>query len=379
MRRRKAPLIIVKELDVFPKVSEDYQKSTARGGTLSIISIFLISVLVISEFFYYTSTELKYKYSVDTAMDTLLQFHLDMTVAMSCNYLGADIVDLAGDSKLVTPFMQMEAAAFELPEKKKALFDAKRKLLDLFSESRSLNDFPVIENIQQVSQELAEESHSIEKTGCRIHGKMEVKKVAGNFHITLGRAIPHPAGHAHINIMIPGANVNFSHRIDHLSFGPAVPGGINPLDATLKISKDRNDMFQYFIKIVPTKFSTVERSIDTCQFAVTERNRSISHHRGSHGLSGIFFKFDLNAMSVEIVEERKSFLQFLVRLCGIIGGIFATSGMLHSLIGSMTEGVLCKLLRKESKQDNLKLQNSSEPIQPNLNGNIVPTEKQPET
>lgn len=32
---------------------------------------------------------------------------------------------------------------------------------------------------------------------------------------------------------------NFSHRIDHLSFGELVPGIINPLDGTEKIAVDR--------------------------------------------------------------------------------------------------------------------------------------------
>lgn len=32
---------------------------------------------------------------------------------------------------------------------------------------------------------------------------------------------------------------NFSHRIDHLSFGELVPGIINPLDGTEKIALDR--------------------------------------------------------------------------------------------------------------------------------------------
>lgn len=39
---------------------------------------------------------------------------------------------------------------------------------------------------------------------------------------------------------------NFSHRIDHLSFGELVPGIINPLDGTEKIAEDR----KYLIVIV---------------------------------------------------------------------------------------------------------------------------------
>ena len=352
MRRRRTHLKVVKELDIFPKVLEDYQISTARGGTFSIISISLILILVVSEFFYYRSTELKFKYSVDTDLDSLLQFNLDMTIAMPCKYLGADIVDLAGDSMMVLPHMTMEPALFELSEYQERIFKAKRELLDYFSESRSLHDFPVIENLNSftVNNDENGDLHVVKKKSCRIHGKMPVKKVAGNFHITMGRSVAHPQGHAHINVMVPKETVNFSHRINHFSFGPPVPGGINPLDSTRKISEDRYLMFQYYIQIVPTKFSTFDRSMNTNQFSVTERNRTINHSKGSHGVSGIFFKFDMNALSVEIVEQRRSFWQFLIRLCGIVGGIFATSGMLHTLIGSLTEGALCKFFRTKSTE-----------------------------
>ena len=351
MRRRKSTLHTVKELDMFPKVPDDYQSPTARGGTFSIISISLIVILVISEFFYYRSTELKFKYSVDTDMYSLLQFNLDMTIAMPCNYLGADLVDLAGNSKMVTPHMSMEPALFELSQYQTQVFKAKRELLDQFSESRSLHDFPVIENLNTLTfNDGANEDPSVKKSSCRIHGKMEVHKVAGNFHITLGRTVAHPLGHAHLNIMVPKDTVNFSHRIDHFSFGPAVPGGINPLDSTLKVSEDNYHTFQYYIQIVPTMFHTIDRSMVTNQFSVTERNHTIGKEKGSGRVAGIFFKFDMNPLSVEIVEQRKSFLMFLVRLCGIVGGIFATSGMIHSLIGSLTGGALSKLVSAGSTE-----------------------------
>ena len=41
---------------------------------------------------------------------------------------------------------------------------------------------------------------------------------------------------------------------------------------------------------------------------------------------GIFFKYDLSSIMVRVENRRRSFWGFLVRLCGIVGGIFATSG-----------------------------------------------------
>jgi len=347
MRRRRTALKVVKELDAFPKVEEDYQKPTARGGTISILSISIILFLVVSEFFYYTATELKYEYSVDTDLESKLLLTVDMTVAMPCDYLGADIIDLAGESVSLANHVKMEPVSFELTELQLHFLAAKRSVLSMFSESRSLNDLPIIERVSNLALPDPKTFDAALRTdSCRIHGSIEVNKIAGNFHITVGRSVPHPRGHAHINVHLPSNLLNFSHRIDHFSFGVRMPGAINPLDATLKISSDSHQLFQYFMRVVPTKFSTLDRGVMTNQYSVTERNRTINHMKGSHGIAGIFFKYDMSAMVVEIKEIRRPFWQFLIRLSGIVGGIFATSGMLNSLIGSMTDGVLNVLLRR---------------------------------
>ena len=111
-----------------------------------------------------------------------------------------------------------------------------------------------------------------------------------------------------------------------------------------------NQMFQYFITVVPTKLNTHKISADTHQFSVTERvsewgkgneklnpnelnpvlcvsqERLINHAAGSHGVSGIFLKYDTSSLMVTVSEQHMPLGQFLVRLCGIIGGIFSTTG-----------------------------------------------------
>lgn len=37
-------------------------------------------------------------------------------------------------------------------------------------------------------------------------------------------------------------------------------------------------------------------------------------------------KYDISSLMVTVTEEHMPFWQFLVRLCGIIGGIFSTTG-----------------------------------------------------
>jgi len=73
-------------------------------------------------------------------------------------------------------------------------------------------------------------------------------------------------------------------------------------------------------------FILVNLSKPQCHLVLFQ-NRTISHAKGSHGLPGIFVKYDLSSIRVHVKELHKPYWEFLVRLCGIIGGIFATSGM----------------------------------------------------
>ena len=344
MRRRKSALKIVRELDAFPKVEEDCAKPTTRGGTLSILSLSLITILVVSEFFYYRGTETTYRYTVDTEMDEQLLITLDITVAMACRHLGADLIDHAGESQQLNSIIKMDSVSFELDEVQASVLRAKQRLQEKYNEAKAVGDLTIIEGVRDIEMPRNDEGEG-EGGACRLHGSFTVKKLAGNFHITTGRSVPHPQGHAHLNINVPRDAVNYSHRVDQLAFGPPIPGALNPLDSAHKVVTDRNHQFQYYMQVVPTKFRTLHNYLSTNQYSVRERNRTIDHRGGSHGMAGIFFKYDISPLMVEVREVRRPFWQFMVRLSGIVGGIFATSGMLNALVGSLTDGVLSCLLR----------------------------------
>ncbi|RMC10326.1 hypothetical protein DUI87_13128 [Hirundo rustica rustica] len=272
MRRlnRKKTLNLMKELDAFPKVPESYVETSASGGTVSLIAFTTIAFLTIMEFMVYQDTWMKYEYEVDKDFTSKLRINIDITVAMRCQYVGADVLDLAETMVASADGLIYEPVPFELTPQQKEL----------------------------------------------------------------QRAIPHPRGHAHLAALVSHESYNFSHRIDHLSFGELIPGIINPLDGTEKIATDHNQMFQYFITVVPTKLHTYKISAETHQFSVTERERVINHAAGSHGVSGIFMKYDISSLMVTVTEEHMPFWQFLVRLCGIIGGIFQLqTGLLQIHIG----------------------------------------------
>ncbi|XP_014063663.1 endoplasmic reticulum-Golgi intermediate compartment protein 2 isoform X2 [Salmo salar] len=311
MRRlyRKKALSLVKELDAFPKVPESYVETTATGGTVSLIAFTAMALLAFFEFFVYRDTWMKYEYEVDKDFSSKLRINIDITVAMKCQHVGADILDLA-ETMITSNGIQYEPVIFELTPQQKLWH--------------------------------REVTASEPLSACRIHGHVYVNKVAGNFHVTVGKPIHHPRGHAHIAAFVSHDTYNFSHRIDHLSFGEEIPGIINPLDGTEKITSNHNEMFQYFITVVPTKLHTSKVSADTHQFSVTERERVINHAAGSHGVSGIFMKYDTSSLMVTVSEQHMPLWQFLVRLCGIIGGIFSTTGMIHGFVGFCFDIVCCR-------------------------------------
>lgn len=361
MRRlsRKKALSLVKELDAFPKVSESYVETTASGGTVSLFAFTVMALLAILEFFVYRDTWMKYEYEVDKDFSSKLRINIDITVAMRCQQVGADILDLA-ETMITSTELQYEPVIFDLTPQQRLWQRALLHVQSRMKEEHALQEvlYKTLMKEETTALPPRENAATDPPNACRIHGHVYVNKVAGNFHITVGKPIHHPQGHAHIAAFVSHEMYNFSHRIDHLSFGEMVPGIINPLDGTEKITLSNSQMFQYFITVVPTKLHTYKISADTHQFSVTERERVINHAAGSHGVSGIFVKYDTSSLMVTVREQHMPLWQFLVRLCGIIGGIFSTTGMLHGLVGFCFDIICCRFrLGVYRAGENTQLQN----------------------
>lgn len=333
--RRKQALKVVKELDAFPKVSEEYVKPTTRGGLFSVVAISIILFLVISELIYYKDSEIVYEYSVDTDMSTQLKLVFDITVAMPCEYLGVDVVDAAGSSKTLIQRVHKEATVFELNKEQEDWLRAKQDIIKQHEGMRLLRDFMFDSGTKRHRPfpERRDEAPHLVPNSCRVHGHIEVNKVAGNFHITAGQAVPHPQGHAHLSAFVPSQLLNFSHRIDAFRFGVTTSGIVDPLEGTYSITTDRNRLFQYYLQIVPTTLEMRGQRLDTNQYSVTEKDRTINHASGSHGLPGVFFKYEIHSLMVLMKEVSKPFLLFLVRLCAVVGGVFVTMGMISQFLG----------------------------------------------
>ena len=63
-----------------------------------------------------------------------------------------------------------------------------------------------------------------------------------------------------------------------------------------------------------------------CSVFVIFKDRELNHDAGSHGTPGIFFKYDFSPIKVYVAHKYTPLWKFLIRLCGIVGGIFACTG-----------------------------------------------------
>jgi hypothetical protein len=197
--------------------------------------------------------------------------------------------------------------------------------------------------------------------GCNVAGTFSVSKVAGNFHIALGKNLGAQKGHATETRDSPRyqfglaemTHYNTSHVIHHLSFGDGFdttvrpsPGSFYerhpthssaraPLDGAVRMLGEdvSTAQFQYFIKVVPTVFTRLDgKSTGSNSFSATEHVQEVRF--GPRGLvsgrfphPGVFFKYDFSPIMVNYFEERRSFWQFLTSFCAIIGGLFTCMGL----------------------------------------------------
>lgn len=136
-----------------------------------------------------------------------------------------------------------------------------------------------------------------------------------------------------------------------MSFGPFLPSLVNPLDQTVNTATASFFKFQYFMSIVPTTYSVGHpgkhgtTTLFTNQYAVTEQSLEVSDRT----IPGIFFKYDIEPILLNIVENRPSFFVFLIKVVNILSGAmvaghwgFTLSDWLKEVMGRKRRGTLSR-------------------------------------
>jgi hypothetical protein len=304
----------VKGLDLFRKVSGDLSSQTSIGGTITLIALISMGTLFVTETIDYLSVSIRKETLVDQDRGSgKLPINFNITFPHApCHLVSLDYMDSVGnhvlDVKEVVNKVRLDASGNVISE-------------------------PFETSIESMIQALNNGE------GCRTEGTIKVVKVPGNFHISF---------HAHHDKIHRLGNsamskVSFAHTIHHLSFGP----GMLNQSIVRKFGQGSHTNFapydglaedaqrgvairhEYYISIVPIQYcNEVDHSENySYQFSMSSYNSQIRSLFGA-----VWFRYEIESVTMKYVLEDKSFAKYLVNLCAILGGIFAVLGVVHSLL-----------------------------------------------
>ena len=105
-------------------------------------------------------------------------------------------------------------------------------------------------------------------------------------------------------------------------------GCAGPLRPQVREGED-SGTFKYFLKLVPTAMfhAGARHPQHTHQYSVTEYFSPAAVAGGEVSVPAIYFVYDFSPITVNIRERRRSGLHFLTRVCAVVGGVFAVTGI----------------------------------------------------
>lgn len=233
----KAALDAIKNLDVLTKVQEEYVEPTRLGGGISIVAKLFIILFVYSEIKHFFDRKILFVFKPDVDLMAKLKMNIDLTIAMPCNSIGADILDSTNQNVFSFGTLQEEDTWFELDENQQLYFEYVKQLNTyLRKEWYNINELlykDQKETIYNLPKRIVKPNKPYD--ACRIYGSLTLNKVSGNLHVTAGRSLQFPQGHIHVNIIFNDPmKSNFSHRIHKFSFGEKTANFLHPLVSIIK-------------------------------------------------------------------------------------------------------------------------------------------------
>uniref|UniRef100_H3HEH4 Endoplasmic reticulum vesicle transporter C-terminal domain-containing protein n=1 Tax=Phytophthora ramorum TaxID=164328 RepID=H3HEH4_PHYRM len=340
---------VLKKVDVYPKMHREFKVQTEFGATISVVAGLVMAVLFLSELSAYWSLNTHEHMVVDSSLSEKLQVNLDVSfLAVNCRDAHINAMDVAGELQVnmhqtvIKTRLDANGDAIGRPTSMltdelqhpagKDCCNSCEEVKEAFIHSDlSLEE---AEQKEQCMREIVEEEKLAQDgEGCRFTGKMFVNRVAGNFHVALGRTF-HRQGRL-VHQFRPGQEhtYNSSHIIHSLSFGEPMPGVDGPLNGVSKITAQSGGVFQYYIKIVPTIYSDIdENAIHSYKFGVTQQGNYMNPRGQMTSLPGTFFVFDLSPFMVKVENDRVPFTHFLTKICAIVGGVISIAGFVDSFM-----------------------------------------------
>lgn len=304
----------VRTFDAFPKLNSQHAVRSQRGGFSTIMTVVVILFIAWVQIGGYIGGYVDHQFVVDDQIRSDLRINVDLAVAMPCEFLHTNVMDITDDRFLAAEILNFQGTYFRVPEH--------------FSMNNENDDYetPELEDVikESVQFEFGLEGLHIaeDAPACHIFGSIPVNQVSGDFHITA-------KGFGYRDrLHVDRQALNFSHVIAEFSFGDFYPLIKNPLDFSGKVTQENLQSYKYYAKVVPTFYERLGVEVDTNQYSITELHRvyGVGSRGESLGIPGIFFKYEFEPIKLIINDKRLPFIQFVAKLATIIGGIFVVAG-----------------------------------------------------
>jgi len=275
----------IKRMDIYRKVPKDLTQPTTTGAIISICCTVFIVIMLLIELFFFISPDIKSELIVENVDPTdRISVRINVSMPrMKCEYLGIDIQDDQGR-----------------------------------------HEVGFVENTIKTP---------IGDDGCLFEAKFLINKVPGNFHISTH------------SVDVQPDDYDFAHELHEISFGSKIRkissknfrSSFNPLSGRSKVDGHNLESHEYIMRIVPTTYEDLsENKLVAYQYTYAYRSH-ISFGHGGRVIPALWFRYDLNPITVRYHETRPPLYHFLTTVCAIVGGTFTVAGIIDSCIFSATE------------------------------------------
>ena len=309
----------MKSFDFFRKLSyNDIKHQTLLGGLLSICAIILISFLLITEInSFRTPLIIKNSFikQFPSTQEIPVRFSLQ-TFFCPCAIISVDQEDLIGNHEMNLDETQIT----------KIQIDSKNQVINskLYSPHKT----------DKLTESL------LKNETCYIGGKISIKRVPGDFHISFHNYGPQWKSVVY-NKPELSKKVKMSHHIKTMDFGAMerfklFRYGIDPRSFFRTDLPDfsefkENRDYIYYVKLIPYRFVDENRNrVDySYQYAVSYKDKPQENEQPL-----VLVKYEFSAVTMQVTIQGRDYFHFLTHVCAIVGGIFVVFSILNRFLVS---------------------------------------------
>ena len=182
---------------------------------------------------------------------------------------------------------------------------------------------------------------------CNYKGYLKIKQNKGKFHIGLGRNnFDSSKGHIHdISSII--SNYSLNHTIIDFYIGEQNFNNNNSLKLTnIKLFNNESNLWliNYYLNIIPFNF----KNFKGFKYSTMYSQKLINLNNNKKGFPGLLFNYEFSPMIIYNYLNSSKLSDFLIDICGIIGGAFSFAAIIDALMfGALTSIESKKIIGKD--------------------------------